>query len=93
MLRSLTLSAMTGVLAAGLVGPARSQERPATVAGVVADNQFGGPLPGARVELLGSDVSTLADREGRFRLSIMREGDVSSASATSASSPRPNPSH
>lgn len=60
-------------------GEARVLERvvgPAVLAGVVWDSLEGGPLVGARVALSGGTPSTLTDDEGRYRLEIMQDGDV-----------------
>jgi len=60
-------------------GEARVVERvlgPGVIVGVVWDSLEGGPLVGARVDLVGGTPSTLTDAEGRYRLEITQDGDV-----------------
>src|SRR6185436_19409416 len=43
---------------------------PATLSGVVTTRFDGVPVPGATVSLVGTDVTTTTDAEGRYRLEI-----------------------
>jgi hypothetical protein len=47
---------------------------PLTLSGVVVDSASGGPLPGARVELKGTSLATVADATGRFAIAGVLPG-------------------
>lgn len=60
-------AALMGLIAAGVLG---AQARTAQVEGWVRRAEDGGPLPGARVRVVGSGQSAIADAEGAIRLQL-----------------------
>ena len=69
----------TGCLLAVASRPARAQDAPRTgvVAGTVVAAQSLRPLPGAQLQIVGTQQGTVADNDGRFRLTQLTGSSVS----------------
>ena len=65
---------LAALLLGGIAAPAFAQGR--TISGRVRDSLTGGPIPGARVGVLGGTVATSPNESGQFELTGVPEGDV-----------------
>jgi TonB-dependent receptor len=69
---------MCAALAVGVLGlaaaPGEAQSGSQALVGRVSDDRFGGPLPGARVRLVGTSLETATDRGGAYRLAPVPAG-------------------
>ncbi len=61
-----------------LIMPAYSQE--STVTGTVTSSEEGAPLPGVNVIVKGTNLGTVTDIDGNYRLSVPAEGEILSFS-------------
>jgi TonB-linked SusC/RagA family outer membrane protein len=69
--RSIAAFAAFGLL---IASPALAEAQQGTITGRVVDGRTGAPVPSAQIQVVGTQLGTLSDREGNFRIANVSAG-------------------